>query len=110
MSKKGFKSRKARFTELTELIKKKFPLHEITSANELSVIRPKSITKKRDHRISFFPSGELLADPDGNFFSRVNEGIAIARIILDHPPCEDRIYQGDVVMTINSVIFKQRRN
>jgi hypothetical protein len=109
MSKKEFTNRNDRIIELIELIQKEFPSHEINTEHEISVIRPKAITRKRDRRISFFPSGELLADQDSNFISRFNEGIKMARIILDHPPFEDRIYQGDVVMMSNSVVFKQRK-
>jgi len=114
MSKWETKNRTIRLKILLELIQKEFPNHEITTdkiiENEISVTRPKSMTKKkRNHRISFTIDNDLLTDENNEFSEIFDKGIRLAKRYFDNPPFEDKIHQGNVIMNNDSVIFEPRK-
>jgi len=66
--------------------------------------------KERVPRIEFSTNEEFMTDLDSDFKKIFEQGIQIAKNVLDNPPTKHRILQGEIQLIHDGPIFKKRQN
>ena len=102
-----------RLKKLKNLIVKEFPSDrfeiKFVNVDKISVKVLSSRTgKERVRRIEFRTDEEFMTDSDSDLVEIFEQGIQIAKQILNNPPIKERILQGEIQLTHEGAIFKKR--
>ena len=99
-----------RFETLKSLINKELSSCKIEiNRGMIAVSRLGSTTgRERNPRIVFNPDEDFMTDLDSDekIFDR---GIQAAKQILEDPPLKNRNFQGEILLTHQGAVFKQRK-
>ena len=103
-----------RLEKLKNLITKEFPpirfgiIFKQNDIISVAILPPKA-EKKRVPRIEFSATEEFMTDLDSNVGEVFQQGIHLARKILNDPPMTNRILQGQILLTHKGAIFNKRK-
>ena len=106
------KTYKDRLEKLKNLITKEFPSNkfEVKSEPVISIsLDRQTKERERNPKIEFSPDYEFMTDSDSNVEEIFQQGIHLAKRILNDPPMKDRIMQGKIQLTHNGAIFSKRK-
>ena len=103
-----------RLEKLKNLIAKEFPSDRFEIIfKEKDIISVAVLTsktgKERVPRIEFSTNEEFMTDLDSNVDEVFQQGIHLAKKILNDPPMKDRILQGQILLTDDGAIFNKRK-
>ena len=106
------KIRKNRHENLKNLITKEFESNQFEINFEpvisIALNKPKK-ENERNPRIEFITDEDLMTDSDSNIKIVFQQAIDLAKEILNDPPMNDRILQGQIQLTHDGAIFNKRK-